>query len=135
MKRHDNNIIFFTALTSEEMTAQAILFFVGGFETVSSALNFCLYELTLNPDVQVKMREEIDEALRKYGRKLNYDALQDMTYMDAVIYGKHNFFKSRLVNTTCGCPKVVIIIFISRQIFVDDTCCTKIHIIPLRNRP
>lgn len=73
------------------MTAQAILFFAAGFETTASALSFCLYEISVNPHVQVKMRKEIDEILTKHNGKTNYQALKDMVYMEAVINGKFPF--------------------------------------------
>lgn len=75
-------------LTLEEMAAQANLFFTAGFETSSSAMSFCLYEISLNPDVQSKMRKEVDEILKKHNGKLNYQALQELNYMEAVINGK-----------------------------------------------
>ena len=78
-------------LTPEEMTAQAIVFFVAGFDT-SSALSFGLYEIALNPDVQAKMRKEADEIFRKNSGEPNYQALQEMTYIEAVIYGKLYLF-------------------------------------------
>lgn len=74
-----------TGITLEELTAQAIVFFLAGFETSSSAMSFCLYEISLNTDVQTKMRKEIDEVLTKYNGKLSYEALQEMMYMEAVI--------------------------------------------------
>lgn len=72
------------------MTAQAILFFGAGFETTSTTLSFCLYEISVNPDVQTKMRKEIDEVLMKYNGKVSYQTLKDLLYMDAVINGKAN---------------------------------------------
>lgn len=74
-------------LTLEEMTAQALLFFAAGFETAASALSFCLYEISVNPEIQQKMRKEIDEVLLKHSGKANYQSLNDMTYMEAVICG------------------------------------------------
>lgn len=70
------------------MAAQVNLFFVAGFETSASTMSFCLYEISLNTDVQSKMREEVDEILQKHNGKLNYQALQEMNYMEAVINGK-----------------------------------------------
>lgn len=72
-------------LTLDEMAAQTQLFFAAGFETSASAMSFCLYEISLNTDVQSKMRKEIDEIMKKHNGKLNYQALQDMAYMEAVI--------------------------------------------------
>lgn len=81
-------IVILVGLTLEEMTAQAVLFFVAGFETASSISSFCLYEVSLHPEIQVKMRAEIDQVLLKHNGKLSYEALQEMTYMEAVINGK-----------------------------------------------
>lgn len=86
----NNNVIimFVTGLTLEEMTAQAVLFFVAGFETSASTLSFCLYEISWNQEVQTKMRKEVDAVLAKHNGKPNYQALQEMTYIEAVINGK-----------------------------------------------
>ncbi len=46
-------------LNENEIVAQAILFFVAAFETVSSALTFALYELTVNGDIQDRLYNEL----------------------------------------------------------------------------
>lgn len=83
--------MLFTGLTLEEMAGQAFLFFAAGFETAASAMTFCLYELTVNPEIQVKMRKEVDGIFEKHSGKPNYQALQEMTYLEAVINGEINF--------------------------------------------
>ena len=73
-----------------EAAAQAFVFFVAGFETSSSVVTHCLYELALNPEVQQKLHEEIDEHMEKHG-SLNYEALSgQMEYLDMVFLGKIN---------------------------------------------
>ncbi|XP_046668199.1 probable cytochrome P450 6a14 isoform X2 [Homalodisca vitripennis] len=72
-------------LTLEQMTAQAFVFILAGFETAASTTSFCLYELAKSPTVQERLRQEIDEVLANYDNKITYQALQDMTYMDQVI--------------------------------------------------
>lgn len=73
-------------LTVEQMAAQAFVFFVAGFETSSSTMSFCLYELALNPDIQQRLREEIKSVLGDAeGGELNYDSLAKMTYLDQVL--------------------------------------------------
>lgn len=79
----------FAGLTLEEMAAQALVFFAAGFETVSSAMSFFLYEIAVNKEVQVKLRKEVDEIFKKYSGKPSYQAVQEMTYADAVINGKN----------------------------------------------
>ncbi|XP_013907915.1 PREDICTED: cytochrome P450 3A24-like [Thamnophis sirtalis] len=50
-------------LTDAEILAQATIFILAGYETVSSALSFLTYELAIHPDIQQKLQEEIDKVL------------------------------------------------------------------------
>ncbi|KAH8277616.1 hypothetical protein KR018_002239, partial [Drosophila ironensis] len=73
-------------LTLEQMAAQSFVFFVAGFETSSSTMAFCLYELALQQDIQQRLREEIESVLNKVdGGAVTYDALAQMTFLDQVI--------------------------------------------------
>ncbi|XP_012541825.2 cytochrome P450 9e2-like [Monomorium pharaonis] len=72
-------------LTVEDMTAQAFIFFFGGFDTVSSLMCFAAHEIAVNPQVQAKLHDEIDEVLKTTNGKLTYEALNGMQYLDAVI--------------------------------------------------
>ncbi|XP_023719043.1 probable cytochrome P450 6a14 isoform X2 [Cryptotermes secundus] len=74
-------------LTMNEIAAQAFVFFAAGFETSSTTMSFCLYELAMNQDVQERVQEEIDAALRKHEDKITYEAIQEMEYLDNVITG------------------------------------------------
>lgn len=71
-----------TLLTEEEMVAQVLIFFFAGFETISTAATYFCYELAVNPDIQDKLRKEIDEANREHNGKLSYDVLKKMKYLD-----------------------------------------------------
>lgn len=75
-----------------DMTAQALIFHFGGFDTISGLLSIAAYELTVNEDVQRKLQDEIDETFKKCEGKLTYDALMKMKYLDMVINGKLIFF-------------------------------------------
>ncbi|PSN44032.1 putative cytochrome P450 6a14 [Blattella germanica] len=72
-------------ITMDEMAAQVFVFFVAGFETSSTTMSFCLYELALNHKIQTRLRIEIDTVLAKYDGKVTYEAIQEMTYLDKVI--------------------------------------------------
>ncbi|GAB0100087.1 Cytochrome P450 [Sergentomyia squamirostris] len=74
-----------THFTTEEMAAQAFLFFLAGFETSSSTLTFCLYELALSPVIQSRVREEIQAISYKYDNQITYECLSEMKYLDRVI--------------------------------------------------
>jgi cytochrome P450 family 6 len=51
--------------------------FSDGFETSSTTISFCLYELSLNQDIQKHIREEIKVVLQKYSGS-TYEAIQEM---------------------------------------------------------
>lgn len=75
--------------TFEEAAAQAFGFFVAGFETSSTAMQFALYELALNPDMQEELRTEIKIILDKYEGKMTYEAIYDMDLLGRVIDGEN----------------------------------------------
>lgn len=72
------------------MVGHALTFLLDGAETSSIAFTFALYELAVNPDVQNKLRKEIDLTLAKHNGKMTFDSIPDMSYLDAVFLGKHN---------------------------------------------
>ncbi|XP_053607719.1 cytochrome P450 9e2-like [Plodia interpunctella] len=71
--------------SDNDLIAQAVLFFIAGFETVSSVMSFCLHELTANSDIQEKLAQEIKENEIKNGGKFDYNSIQNMPYMDMVV--------------------------------------------------
>ncbi|KAK2586450.1 hypothetical protein KPH14_010725 [Odynerus spinipes] len=71
-------------LTDDLIAAQAFVFFIAGFETSSSTMSHALYELALNPTIQDKLREEINEEYEKHGDVLKYDNIKEMTYLDLI---------------------------------------------------
>lgn len=88
-------------LTDVDIAAQAMIFFFAGFDSVSTLLCFMAYELVVNPDVQKRLQEEIDDTLRECNGKLTYEALLKMKYMDMIICGIYllcNLFFTKLNN-------------------------------------
>ncbi|XP_026324887.1 cytochrome P450 9e2-like [Hyposmocoma kahamanoa] len=71
--------------SDDDLCAQAVLFFVAGFETVSAAMSFLLYELAINPDVQEKLYQEIRDNENKNHGTFDYNSVQNMVYMDMVV--------------------------------------------------
>ncbi|KAF2899553.1 hypothetical protein ILUMI_06627 [Ignelater luminosus] len=71
-------------ITDEDITAQALLFFLGGFETVSTFMCFTAYELAVNTDIQNKLREEIDKVYENAKGDITYEDLLGMKYLDMV---------------------------------------------------
>lgn len=73
-------------LTIVDMTAQAFVFFFGGFESTSTLMCFAAHEVGVNPEIQKRLQEEIDEVLENCNGQLTYDAINDMKYLDAILY-------------------------------------------------
>lgn len=48
---------------------------------------YCLTELAYHKDIQEKLRDEINEVVKKYDGKITYEALSEMHYLDQVING------------------------------------------------
>lgn len=76
-------------LTILEMAAQAFVFFLAGFETSSTTVSFCIYELARNKTIQDKLRMEIDDALEQNGGNITYDSLMALPYLDNVLSGEY----------------------------------------------
>ncbi|XP_069702398.1 probable cytochrome P450 6a14 [Periplaneta americana] len=72
-------------VTLDVMAAQAFVFFLAGFETSSTTMTFCLYELAVNQDIQERLREEINSVLEKNDGEITYDSIFEMEYLDKVV--------------------------------------------------
>lgn len=72
-------------LTFNEIAAQCFVFFAAGFETSSTTTTFALYELSINKEIQEKLREEVLSTLEKHGNEVTYDSIAEMTYLEKVI--------------------------------------------------
>ena len=68
-----------------EICATAMVILVAGFDTTSSALTFAAYELAVNPDIQRRLQEEIDD-LATSPDDVDYHTVQEMPYLDMVAH-------------------------------------------------
>ncbi|KAF8768477.1 Cytochrome P450 3A13 like protein [Argiope bruennichi] len=72
-------------MSMSELVAQCVVFFIGGYEGVSSVLAFTTYLLALHPAIQEKVHKELVEAVEKSNGELTYETLQNMKYLDNII--------------------------------------------------
>ncbi|MCG8669440.1 MAG: cytochrome P450 [Pseudomonadales bacterium] len=70
-------------LSAKEIRDQLMTLFLAGHETTSHALTWCWYLLAKNPDVEVKLHEELDRVLE--GRAPTYEDLASLPYTEQVI--------------------------------------------------
>lgn len=72
-------------LSEDEIISQSVLFFSVGFETSSQLLSYCGYCLALYPQCQELAYKEIVTAVTNNGNKIDYQLLQCLDYLTAVI--------------------------------------------------
>jgi hypothetical protein len=51
-------------------------------------MTFALYELSLQPAIQERMRTEIEQVMEKYNQEMTYEAILDMPYLEMVVSGE-----------------------------------------------
>ncbi|BEI92908.1 uncharacterized protein CcaverHIS019_0505360 [Cutaneotrichosporon cavernicola] len=70
-------------LTDHEVVAQIATILFAGHETTSTALMWCLYHLSLNQDIQQRLREEL---LDVPDERPDFDTLMALPYLDKVVH-------------------------------------------------
>ncbi|XP_023238548.1 cytochrome P450 3A29-like [Centruroides sculpturatus] len=65
----------------DEMTSNAFIILLAGYETTSTALALCTLMLANFPDVQEKIRKEV-KTLIEEENELNYSTVQKLQYLD-----------------------------------------------------
>ncbi|GJQ64937.1 Cyp6a9 [Trypoxylus dichotomus] len=68
-----------------DLKAQCISVFLAGYETTSNSINFVLFELARNQDIQQKLRDEINQVLGEFDEEMNYEAIMDMKYLEMIV--------------------------------------------------
>ncbi|XP_044731386.1 cytochrome P450 6k1-like isoform X2 [Chrysoperla carnea] len=69
-------------LDGDVLVAQIALFYAAGLNTSSAAMSFTCYSLSYNPEIQIKLRKEIQTVLARNGGKLTYESVFEMKYLD-----------------------------------------------------
>lgn len=98
-------------ITTEEIAAQAFIFFLAGwvwkktlsnksfkklffilqsFETSSTAMIYSLFELSQNQELQEKARDCVRKVLAKHNGIFTYEALCEMDYIENCVNGEFN---------------------------------------------
>ncbi|CAL8086087.1 unnamed protein product [Orchesella dallaii] len=75
-------------LTEQIMNSQSLVFFFAGLTTASNTITFATYSLAVHPDVQDKLRKEVDKIMKPDG-SLDYDDVSSLVYLDMVLCGEH----------------------------------------------
>lgn len=81
-----------------------------GTETSATTFSYVLYELARHPECQAKLRDEIVTTMAKHNGQLTYEAIQEMSYLECVIFEASRInppvlFLSKLCNSPYTLPK------------------------------
>lgn len=78
---------------NEDLVAgHSMTFLTEGYETSSILMSYCLYQLAKNPSVLQKVQDEIDKELKDTDQgKLTDECLQNLNYLENVLYGRSCF--------------------------------------------
>ena len=66
-------LVFSEGMTEEEILGNSILFFIAGYETTASTLNFLSFLLATHQDAQDKLLQEVDSVVGKVRFFLSLD--------------------------------------------------------------
>lgn len=78
LARENKGIDLTQGLTIEQMAAQTFVFFLAGFETSSTTMSFCLYELARHQEIQEKLRQSIKQELEITKGILTYETMNNI---------------------------------------------------------
>ncbi|KAL1437963.1 hypothetical protein MTO96_010433 [Rhipicephalus appendiculatus] len=73
------------SLTETEALAQCVQFFLAGLDSTSAVLAYTAYLLALNPDVQSKLRKEVDDCIKTHGNNPSLDIVSNLKYLHCVL--------------------------------------------------
>lgn len=72
-------------LSVGEVAAQSFVFLIAGFETSSTTMSYCLYELARNPEYQKRVQQEIADVLAKHNGEITYESVSEMHLLENCI--------------------------------------------------
>ncbi|KAI0059669.1 cytochrome P450 [Artomyces pyxidatus] len=95
-------------LPDEEIIAQIGTFLFAGSETTSVTLSRILLLLAQNPDVQDRLRDELNEAHTSADGDMTYEVLSELPYLEAVCHETLRVYAPvAFVNRTCAADVAV----------------------------
>lgn len=83
-------------MSSVEILAHMSTFYLDAYETTARMLSLVVYCLAMHPDVQQRLREEINSVKEE----ITIDVLNKLPYMEMVLAGKPLKFKQNYFFST-----------------------------------
>lgn len=97
------NFFFLAEWDFTDITAQCMIFFLAGFEGISTTVYFMAYLLATNPTVQSKLYQEINELVMSLnGRLPAYEDIQKLNYLDMVVCETLRMYSTPMTDRRCN---------------------------------
>lgn len=84
-----NDYLQFSVESSSDLDgilADVANFYADVYETSSTAMGNLFYHLSVNSEIQSKLRDHVKSVLKETNGRVTYESLKNMTYLDQVIY-------------------------------------------------
>ncbi|KAJ0177459.1 hypothetical protein K1T71_007468 [Dendrolimus kikuchii] len=72
-------------ITDDDLVAQAMLFYIAGYDTTTNLINYFLYEMAVNPQVQEKLFEELNKIPGNDKIENIYETVQGLEYLEMCV--------------------------------------------------
>lgn len=76
-------------MTIEQCAAQVALFYLAGFDTTASAIAYCLFEMSRNPELMQRAQRDIDQVMKKHNNVISYENINEMMFLEHCVLGKN----------------------------------------------
>uniref|UniRef100_A0A2R5LLH2 Putative cytochrome n=1 Tax=Ornithodoros turicata TaxID=34597 RepID=A0A2R5LLH2_9ACAR len=86
-------------ISADDVAVNATILLVAAFGTTSTTLSYLIYVMAKYPDIQEKMKEEVEAALRKSG-ELDYNTVMGLTYVNQVMQETLRMYPPVIIFTT-----------------------------------
>ncbi|KAK0405382.1 hypothetical protein QR680_017958 [Steinernema hermaphroditum] len=106
-----------------EVLAQSFVFLIAGYETTASTIQFALYMLACFPEIQEKVRDEVNSIVDPESEDITYEDISRMHYIEQVICETLRLY-SPATRTNRMCTETTYL----RDIRVDKGCTVSIPI-------
>ncbi|XP_075973932.1 cytochrome P450 9e2-like isoform X2 [Anticarsia gemmatalis] len=71
--------------SDDDLVAQAVLFYIAGYDTTANLIYYFLYEMAVNPRVQDKLYEELSTLPEEEKVQYLYESVQGLEYLDMCV--------------------------------------------------
>jgi len=83
-----------------DVVSTALVMLVAGYDTTGMTLSYLSYAMSINPEIQKKLQDEIDQAFEESGGEFpDYNTIQTLPYLDMVIHETLRFYSPVGANT------------------------------------